>query len=142
MKLPALCLLGVAVFGLVVLLVSGPRDPSPESVDPLANMVWIEGGEFIQGSENEALRGARPRHRVTVDGFWMDRTTVTNEQFEQFVKATRYVTLAELSLDQIVPGSLVFTPPGGAVPLDDYRVWWDYVAGASWRHPEGPASDL
>ena len=59
MKLPALCLLGVAVFGLVVLLVSGPRDPSPESVDPLANMVWIEGGEFIQGSENEALRGAQ-----------------------------------------------------------------------------------
>jgi len=42
----------------------------------------------------------------------------------------------------LVPGSLVFTPPRHAVPLDDYRAWWRYVPGASWRHPEGPASDL
>src|SRR3712207_8407424 len=28
------------------------------------------------------------------------------------------------------------------VPLHDYRVWWAYVPGASWRHPEGPDSTI
>ena len=39
-------------------------------------------------------------------------------------------------------GSVVFTPPAKAVPLDDHFQWWRYVKGANWRHPEGPKSDL
>ena len=67
-------------------------------------MVWIPGGEFSMGSnvEDESLcsikgvtKDASPIHRVYVDGFYMDKTEVTNEQFEAFVKATGYVTLAE-----------------------------------------------
>jgi len=116
----------------------------------IADMVRIPGGEFWMGSED--WPDASPVHRVRVDAFWIDRTEVTNEEFEKFVKATGYVTVAEQTLDprdfpganpqDLVPGSAVFTPPNGAVNLDDHYVWWKYVKGASWRHPEGPGSDL
>ena len=76
---------------------------------------------------------------------------VTVGEFRRFVDATGYQTLAERPLDPadypeadpelLVPGSLVFQRPSGPVPLDDYRHWWAYVPGASWRHPEGPGSD-
>jgi len=124
----------------------GAPVPAPEG------MVWIPGGEFSMGCEDAAMRDARPFHRVAVDGFWMDSTEVTNEEFARFVKATGYVTVAErkpdaksfpgASPENIVPGSVVFTPPDTKVPLDDHYVWWRYVPGASWRHPSGPASDL
>ena len=87
-----------------------------------------------------------------VDGFWMDKTEVTNEQFERFVKATVYVTLAErvptreefptAPPENLVAGSVVFTPPATAVALDNHFQWWNYVKGANWRHPTGPKSDL
>jgi formylglycine-generating enzyme required for sulfatase activity len=95
---------------------------------------------------------ARPYHQVEVDGFWMDARPVTNAEFEEFVQATGYVTVAErtptpadvpgAAVEFLVPGSLVFTPPDRPVPLNDYRHWWRYVKGAQWRHPEGPGSDL
>ncbi|MEK6335736.1 MAG: formylglycine-generating enzyme family protein [Acidobacteriota bacterium] len=120
--------------------------PAPEG------MVWIPGGEFSMGSEDSKMRDARPFHRVAVDGFWMDRTEVTNEEFARFTKATGYVTVAERKPDakdfpgappeNLVPGSVVFTPPKTAVPLNDHYVWWQYVAGASWRHPQRPDSNL
>lgn len=120
--------------------------PAPEG------MVWIPGGEFSMGCEDAAMRDARPFHRVAVDGFWMDQTEVTNEEFARFVKATGYVTVAERTPDSkdvpdappenLVPGSVVFTPPDMKVPLDDHYVWWRYVPGANWRHPNGRASDL
>ena len=91
-------------------------------------------------------------HRVHVDGFWIDEHPVTVAQFRRFVRATSHVTFAELAPEpdaypdadpaDLVPGSLVFTPPSGAVPLDDVRRWWSWVPGADWRHPEGPGSDL
>jgi len=124
-------------------------------------MVWIPGGEFSMGStvESESLcglpgvtRDALPVHRVYVDGFWMDKTELTNEEFEKFIKATGYITVAERVPTQeefpgappenLVAGSTVFTPTKSEVPLDDYLQWWRYVKGANWRHPEGPRSDL
>jgi formylglycine-generating enzyme len=120
--------------------------PAPEG------MVWIPGGEFSMGCEDVEMRDARPFHRVALDGFWMDQTEVTNEEFARFVKATGYVTVAERKPDakdfpgappeNLVPGSVVFTPPDTKVPLDDHFVWWRYVPAASWRHPNGPGSDL
>ena len=95
---------------------------------------------------------ALPLHLVAVDGFWMDETPVTNAQFEKFVQATGYQTIAERVPDpkdfpgadpkMLVPGSAVFTPPASEVPLNDYLQWWRYVPGANWRHPEGPHSTL
>ena len=124
-------------------------------------MVWIPGGEFWMGAQNIpdhdrvgmlATRDARPIHRVRVDGFWMDTTVVTNAEFARFVDATGYVTVAERTPraedfpgappENLVAGSVVFAPPDHPVPLDNYLQWWSYVPGASWRHPEGPASDL
>lgn len=124
-------------------------------------MVWIPGGEFSMGSEiaSESLCSlpgtvgdAQPIVRVAVDPFWMDATEVTNEQFAAFVQATGYVTIAERTPTQaefptappenLVAGSTVFTTSVHAIPLEDHYAWWRYEHGASWRHPEGPSSDI
>ncbi|WP_040783234.1 formylglycine-generating enzyme family protein [Rhodococcus ruber] len=114
-------------------------------------MSWIPGGTFWMGSE-DFYPEERPVHQVTVGGFWMDTHPVTVAQFRRFVKATGYVTTAELAPGVslypdadpalLVPGSLVFDPPTGPVPLDNYRRWWSFVPGANWRHPEGPDSNV
>jgi len=121
-----------------------PSGPAPEG------MVWIAGGEFWMGAEE--FPDAQPWHRVSVDGFWMDKTEVTNDQFAKFVKATKYVTLAEKAPraedfpgappENLVAGSVVFAPPDHPVKLNDHFQWWNYVKGANWRHPEGPKSTL
>jgi len=121
-----------------------PPGPAPEG------MVWIPGGEFSMGAEE--FPDAQPWHRVSVDGFWMDKTEVTNDQFAKFVKATKYVTLAEQAPraedfpgappENLVAGSVVFSPPDHPVKLNDHFQWWSYVKGANWRHPEGPKSTI
>jgi sulfatase modifying factor 1 len=126
-------------------------------------MAWIPGGEFSMGAVDplgedanvvgmQATEDSRPIHRVNVNGFWMDKTEVTNRQFAAFVKATGYVTVAERTPtaeefpgappENLVAGSVVFTPPDHEVPLDTHFRWWSYVVGADWRHPLGPQSDL
>jgi formylglycine-generating enzyme required for sulfatase activity len=117
-----------------------------------AGMTWIPGGEFWMGSAEEHMTDARPWHRVYVDGYWMDMTEVTNEQFARFVKATGYVTVAERKPraedypqarpENLVAGSVVFSPPNHPVELNNHFAWWSYAAGANWRHPEGPNSDI
>jgi formylglycine-generating enzyme required for sulfatase activity len=93
-----------------------------------------------------------PVHRVFVDGFWMDKTEVTNAQWEKFATATGYKTIAEIAPTQaefptappenLVAGSTVFTPTPQPVPLNNMFQWWRYQKGANWRHPEGPESDI
>lgn len=117
-----------------------------------AGMAWIPAGEFWMGSDEPEFTDARPWHRVRLRGFWIDKTTVTNAQFARFVAATHYVTVAERKPrvedfpdappENLVAGSVVFTPPAHPVPLDDQMQWWSYVKGADWRHPEGPASTI
>jgi sulfatase modifying factor 1 len=116
-----------------------------------AGMVWIEGGTFRMGSDRHYPEEA-PAHRVRVDGFWIDRTPVTNRQFREFVKATGYVTFAEIPPDpndypgalphMLRAGSLVFSPPKGPVDLSDWSQWWAFKFGASWRRPYGPRSSI
>jgi formylglycine-generating enzyme len=125
-------------------------------------MVWIPGGEFSMGARDpvdahdvvgmQATTDSRPVHRVAVDGFWMDATEVTNEQFARFVKATRYITVAErkprqedfptVPPEELTAGSVVFSPPDHAVELNNHFQWWAYVDGADWRHPAGPGSSI
>jgi formylglycine-generating enzyme required for sulfatase activity len=143
--------------------IPSPPSPAPSGWTPVINtasppqsapsgMTWIPGGQFWMGAAEGHMTDARPWHRVYVDGFWMDTTEVTNEQFARFVKATGYVTVAERKPrpedypqappDRLVAGSVVFSPPDGPVPLDNHFRWWSYVPGANWRHPEGPRSDI
>lgn len=132
---------------------AGPRfTAATPPTDAPHGMAWIPGGTFWMGETDPMFSDAQPVREVAVDGFWMDRTEVTNQQFAKFVEATGYVTVAEKAPtaeqypgappEALVAGSAVFTPPDVAVPLHNHLAWWSYVAGANWRHPEGPGSDL
>ncbi len=124
-------------------------------------MVLIKGGVFMMGaSDAEGRKDEYPQHSVQLKDFWMDETEVTNRQFAAFVKATGYITTAEKKVDweemkkqlppgtskppddQLVPAALVFKKNPEAQNLADYSQWWNWVPGASWKHPQGPQSDL
>jgi len=147
----------ILAFAAVPPSVAAPAAPGPAP----EGMVWIPAGEFAMGSDgvNDSLcevpgltKDCLPIHQVRVDGFWMDATEVTNEQFAKFVAATGYITVAEHKPRQedyptappenLVAGSVVFTPTEQPVPLDNYFQWWSYVHGADWRHPTGPDSSI
>ncbi|WP_255481814.1 formylglycine-generating enzyme family protein [Ramlibacter pinisoli] len=114
-------------------------------------MVWVPGGAFRMGSDAHYPE-EKPVHLVRVDGFWIDRTPVTNAQFRAFVEATGHVTFAEIAPEakdypgalpeMLQPASLVFTPPRHAVDLRDFSQWWQFRFGADWRHPQGPGSSI
>lgn len=147
--------------------ISEPADEliveEPEPTPP--GMRWIPGGTFLMGSDNPKFPDEFPAHKVTLDGFWMDETELTNRQFEEFVKATSYVTVAEKAPDRnevasqagvnpadipaenLVPGAICFNSKFDPASLrKDHPLWpyqvWTYIKGASWRHPEGPDSSL
>ncbi|GAA3224719.1 formylglycine-generating enzyme family protein [Dactylosporangium siamense] len=109
-------------------------------------MAWIPGGTFAMGADGFYPEEA-PVRKVTVDGFWIDSHPVTNAEFALFAQETGYETVAERHPDPgpepgPQPGSMVFVQPPGPVPLRDWRVWWEFRPGASWRHPWGPDSDI
>ena len=101
-------------------------------------MIFLPGGTFRMGSDKHYPEEA-PVHRVAVDGFWIDRTPVTNRQFKDFVRATGHKTFAEIPPDpknypgalphMLYAGSLVFTPPGRPVDLKN----WGAVVAFSQR---------
>ena len=147
----------------VVLLISICLQAAPQDAPRQApeGMVWIEGGEFTMGGVGPEIRNDElPRHRVRLDGFFIGRNEVTNAEFKAFVDATGYTTVAECPVDwellktqvppgtprppeeMLLPGSLVFIQPEDVGNLRDYSQWWVWTAGANWRHPEGPGSDI
>ncbi len=123
---------------------SEPPGPAPEG------MTWVPGGWFWMGDEE--FHDARPLRLTYVDGFWIDATEVTNAEFQKFVDETGYVTVAEqapspeefpgVPSEDLVAGSIVFTPPEQAVSLNNHLQWWRYERGANWRQPEGPGSQI
>lgn len=147
---------------LPVLLLGACAGEPPSSSERLAGEeVWIPGGAFSMGSTDPLARpDEQPVHRVRVSGFWIDRTEVTNRQYDAFVRATGYVTVAERPIvwedlaaqlppgtphpgeEALRPGSLVFEEPAEPVPLDRFDLWWVWTPGACWRAPEGPGTDL
>ncbi|MET3649224.1 formylglycine-generating enzyme required for sulfatase activity [Phyllobacterium ifriqiyense] len=114
-------------------------------------MIFVGAGTFWMGSDHHYPE-ERPAHRVSVDGFFIDQTPVTNTQFAEFVTATGYHTFAESAPDPrdypgILPemlyaGSLVFREPMGRVDPHDWSQWWTFREGANWRHPYGRASSI
>lgn len=126
-----------------------------------SGMKFISAGEFLMGAgDNEGRKDEYPRHKVQLSAFWIDEHEVTNAEFEKFVHATGYVTVAERKPEweelkkQLPPGtpkptedilvaaSLVFTPPSSPVPLNNASLWWSWTKGADWRHPHGPGSSI
>jgi sulfatase modifying factor 1 len=124
-------------------------------------MVFIPGGSFSMGANNQqADKDEYPKHEVALSAFWIDKTEVTNAEFQKFVNATGYITTAEKkpdweemkktlpagtakpSDDELVAASLVFRQTQQPVDLNDYNQWWDWVPGANWKHPEGPGSSI
>jgi formylglycine-generating enzyme required for sulfatase activity len=122
--------------------------PEPPCASLTDGEIWIRGGMLHKGSGAE-YREETPETAVAVGDFWIDQHEVTNHQFAGFVAATGYVTEAERSpdprdypgvpVDRLLPGGAVFVPPG----VNEARgSWWRYVAGANWRHPLGPDTEL
>jgi formylglycine-generating enzyme required for sulfatase activity len=119
-----------------------PAPPTP---------VRLTGGVFRMGSDRHYAEEA-PAHTVRVSDFIIDPYPVTNTEFARFTSATGYRTVAERPLDAaafpglspeaLAPGSLVFRKTHSAVDLRDFRQWWRWTQGASWRHPEGPGSSI
>lgn len=136
----------------------------PQHIKTPEGMVWVKGKTFVRGAKNEddlAMIHEKPAHKVTIDGFFIDVTEVTNKQFKAFVKATNYVTVAERSIDWDImkqdlphgtlkphdsilqPGSLIFNKNVNAVVnMNNYSQWWTWKIGANWKHPEGPNSTI
>ena len=123
-----------------------PTIPAPQG------MVWIPGGTYWMGDPTSQDKDS-PWRRVGVSGFWMDTHEVTNAEFEKFVQATGYKTVAErvptkemyptADPANLVAGSAVFSPLKiDRPPLETPPLWWKYVKGASWRNPEGPPGGI
>src|SRR5271165_5057144 len=114
-------------------------------------LVELPSRSFRMGSTSFYPEEA-PIHTVTVPGFAVERHPVTNDQFAEFVSTTWYVTVAEQPIDpalypgvdpgELRAGAMVFRPTPGPVDLRDWRQWWVWAPGASWRHPFGPDSDI
>jgi formylglycine-generating enzyme len=124
---------------------------SGEHAGHTGDVEWIPGGTFRMGSDQHYPEEA-PVHSVSVDGFWIDRTPVTNRQFRAFVEATGHVTFAEVPPDpkdypgalphMLKAGSLVFSPPRQMVDLSDWSQWWQFLFGANWRQPYGQGTSI
>lgn len=124
-------------------------------------MALIPAGTLHMGGDNDqADPDEFPKHEVKVHSFWMDVTEVTNREFQKFIEATGYKTIAERPIDWeamkqslppgtpkppdslLRPGSLVFQATATPVPLDNPARWWIWVIDANWQHPEGPGSSI
>lgn len=152
--------IGLGAAMVVLLAGCGKEEPAPVEVKVkpeaprIEGMVWVPGGKYLMGSYS-GMPNEQPAHEVDLDGFYLDETEVTNAQFQKFVDATGYVTLAErpmtaAELAQIPAeqrpkearfGSILFQKTEGAVPLDQ-PVWWRMEYEANWRQPGGPGSSV
>jgi formylglycine-generating enzyme len=143
---------------------SGNNETGPNKMETEAlkdEMVFIPGGTYMMGADNDqASPDEYPKHKVTVNEFWMDVTEVTNKQFTEFVKETGYITTAEQKPDWeelkksvppgtpkpddslLQPASMIFLSANEQVNLNDYSQWWQWELGANWRHPHGHGSNL
>ena len=124
--------------------------PAEAASAPHPGMVWVPAGRYTPGDTTypeEVSNG-----KVSVKGFWMDRTEVTNDAFAAFIKATGYVTVAERPVNQKLhpglppdmqqPGAVVFVIPEKVDGKENLSQWWQYSPGVNWRHPGGPATSI
>lgn len=150
--------------------------PIPEGMAYIPATTYIQGNDkdpgnlaiFLEGIQNPAHREAitknhfieeKPAHQTKVNGFFIDKTEVTNAQFKKFTDATGYVTFAEKGIskedaakyfpaaspDDILPGANVFIQPDQPLnprQTSDAWRWWAFTKGANWKHPQGSSSTI
>ena len=114
-------------------------------------MIAIPAGDYQVGSDRYYPEEA-PIRQVSFDSFQIDHAPVTNAEFLQFVDATGYQTVSErppdpalypdLPPEEQIPESVVFLPPPPTVDRSEPLSWWALIAGADWRHPQGPETSL
>lgn len=109
----------------------------------LGSFVTVPPGRFEKGAA-PVYAEERPTLTLHVSGFEMLAHEVTNGEFRVFVEATGYLTDAERSAAAGGPaaGSAVFLLPGDGTVEPGTVGPWRLVAGATWREPTGPGSDL
>jgi sulfatase modifying factor 1 len=132
-------------------VVSGMAPTGAASQGAPGTMVDLPGGWFTMGSDRHYPE-EKPARRVRVEAFAIDACPVTNAQFQAFVADTGYVTLAEKSPEvaayegvrpeNVFAGSFVFQRPAPGIRAAQWNDWWQFIAGANWRHPEGAASSI
>tara|TARA_Y100000591_G_scaffold103663_1_gene88137 strand:- start:582 stop:1484 length:903 start_codon:yes stop_codon:yes gene_type:complete len=116
-------------------------------------MVLVPAGEFVMGSTDSInFPDEYPPHQVSIKSFLMDKYEVTNNQFNEFVTKTGYITTAErvfkiyddIKRDSInKKGSLVFQKPNiSKIGKIDHWEWWKWEDNASWKHPNGPETSI
>lgn len=130
-------------------------DPNQSNIH--SGMIWIPKGKFVMGGDDpQALQDEQHLHEVSISGFWLDATEVTNAQFQAFVAATGYITQAErdpeaqtmmmpgIHKDSLpkVPFSWCFQVPKNKFGTLSPEDWWVAVPGANWKHPQGPNSTI
>jgi formylglycine-generating enzyme required for sulfatase activity len=163
LAIAAACVLALAAAGAWLWVDGGKRavtlvrvepkqclDPALDAGGPHPGMVWVPAGTFAMGDTVYAEEA--PIREAKVDGFWIDRHDVTNDEFAAFVKATSYVTVAERAVDAVAhpdlppdmrePGAVVFVMPNNVDGSGNIAQWWQYIPGANWRHPGGPATGI
>ena len=114
-------------------------------------MISIPAGDYQVGSDRFYPEEA-PIRQVSIASFEIDQAPVTNAEFQQFVDATGYRTVSErppdptlypgLPPEEQIPESVVFLPPPPTVDRSEPLSWWALIAGADWRHPQGPDTNL
>ena len=144
-----------------IILIFSCKEQSTTDFAVPEGMVLIPSGTLNMGGDNDqASPNEFPKHKVKIDEFWIDKTEVTNAQFEKFVEATGYLTIAERPViweelikdlpentpkppDSLLqPGALVFKKTTQPVSLNNPNLWWEWKIGANWKHPEGSNSDI
>jgi len=127
---------------------TGPRRSQvPVATVPLrSGLVALEADTFLMGSDgSEGYRadGEGPQRRVTLGAFSIAACTVTNAEFEAFVRDTGHVTDAERSGWSFIFQDFVREELKNRIKgISSEAPWWVAVAGACWSRPEGPGSDV
>ncbi len=136
--------------------IAGMRVDTPESVqtgrsggtilDAGGELVLVHGQQFLMGAcdaDGFPDDGEGPPRLITLDPYRIAPGVVTNSQFSDFVRDTRYMTDAErLGASFVFQGQLLSQAAAEAFPRPRGLPWWRVVEGASWQRPEGPGSHI
>jgi formylglycine-generating enzyme required for sulfatase activity len=157
-------IISLLLFIFIITSCKNKIDESKEIPKTPDGMVWVPSKTFSQGAkanDKYAMPREKPAHPVKVDGFFIDKTEVTNAQFKKFVEETGYTTVAERPVEWeelkkelppntpkpadsiLLPGSLIFNKNAGNVKnMNNYMQWWIWQNNADWQHPDGPNSNI